>query len=97
MEEGQPPPKLKKPFLRSNSGLVTRQENAAVRRYIPKGGFIKTFEEVTGPPPKPRGTSNSKAAGLVRYTISLAVIGDILPRCPLRSDWDLGAGGWVHP
>ena len=74
MEEGQPPPKLKKPFLRSNSGLVTRQENAAVRRYIPKGGFIKTFEEVTGLPPKARGLSTSKAAGMARYRTYSPVI-----------------------
>lgn len=42
-----------KPFLRKNSGLQLRRSASTVRRYTPKGGFVKHFEELDETPAAP--------------------------------------------
>ena len=42
----------RKAFLKRNCGLLSCQATVAGRRYIPKGGFINVFEEITDKPPK---------------------------------------------
>ena len=51
-----PPPNLvtAKNFLRSKSGLSAGQAACANKRYIPKGGFIKVFDEITDSTPARR-------------------------------------------
>ena len=40
-----------KPFLKKNSGLSAGQAACTSGRYVPKGGFIKVFDEITDSKP----------------------------------------------
>lgn len=48
----------KKPFLRKQSGSTLRKEASLQKPYIPKGGFIKTFEEITDSTPPIKKAKN---------------------------------------
>lgn len=53
-------------FLRSGTGLLNRQSASLSKRYIPKGGFIKVFEEVTNDVPKKKRTVKHPAMAKIK-------------------------------
>ena len=58
-EEEIAPQSYRRHYLKKRTGVLQRQSAAVSKRYVPKGGFIKVYEEISGPLDRHRLNSSS--------------------------------------